>query len=106
MSKRKNIWKRYPNTIQLLEEEIYGRRKRARSMSQYALAEKTGTTRNCIQQLECHEHMPKPETVFKLIRALGFDEAEREGFLMKYTMALYKDSELQEEQEKELAGAL
>ena len=37
-------------------------------------------TRNCIQQLECHEHLPLPSTMFRLIRALEFSEEEAAVF--------------------------
>lgn len=88
---------------QLLESEIYDKRRRM-GISQYALAEEVGVTRNCIQQLECHEHLPRAETVFDIMQALGFDEDENVTFLRKYLNAYYKDRELQKKREEELAG--
>ena len=82
----------------LLETEIYERRRRTEHMSQYALAEKIGVTRNCIYLMESHTHIPKTETVFDIIIALGFSVEERKAY--------YKDKVVQEELERELAGAV
>ena len=46
----------------LLEEALYARRKRMK-ISQDDLAERTGLSRNCIQQMECHEHLPQINTL-------------------------------------------
>ncbi len=75
-------------------------------MSQYALADKIGVTRNCIQQMECHEHIPKAETVFDIMKALGFTKEESAAFLVKYLDAYYRDKEFLKEQGKELVGAI
>ena len=101
--KSNNTCRNHPHMTQLLESEIYGKR-RNMGISQYALAEVVGVTRNCIQQLECHEHLPRAETVFDMMHALGFDEDEIVTFLRKYLNAYYKDKALQREREKELAG--
>lgn len=88
---------------QLLERELYDKR-RNQGISQFALAEEVGVSRNCIQQMECHEHLPKAETVFDIMLALGFNEDESITFLKKYLDAYYKDKMLQEEWEEELVG--
>ncbi len=106
MLKLNNICRTHPNMTQLLEVEIYGRRRRTKNMSQYVLADKIGVTRNCIQQMECHEHIPKTETVFDIMQALEFTKEKSAAFLVKYLDAYYKDKELSKEQGKELAGAV
>lgn len=75
-------------------------------MSQYVLADRIGVSRNCIQQMECHEHIPKAETIFDIMWALEFNEEERTAFLSQYLDAYYQDKEFQQEREKELAGAV
>ncbi len=106
MLKLNNICRTHPNMTQLLEVEIYVRRKRTKNMSQYVLADKIGVTRNCIQQMECHEHIPKAETVFDIMKALGFTKEESAAFLVKYLDAYYRDKEFLKEQGKELVGAI
>ncbi len=103
MSRPNTTCKQSPNLTQLLEAEIYGKR-RAMGISQYALAEKIGITRNCIQQIECYQHLPKIGTVLDIMMALGFDEEERKAFLGRYMEAHYKDGALQKA--KELAEAV
>ena len=103
MLKSNNSCRDHPHMTQLLESEIYDKR-RSMGMSQYDLAEIVGVTRNCIQQLECHEHLPRAETVFDIMQALGFDEDEALTFLRKYMNAYYRDKALQKERERELAG--
>ena len=90
----------------LLETEIYERRRRTEHLSQYALAEKVGVTRDCIYKMESHTHIPKTETVFDIIIAVGFSAEERKTFAEKYMDAYYKDKVVQEELEKELADAV
>lgn len=53
-------------------------------------------TRNCIQQLECHEHLPLPSTMFRLIRALDFNKKEAAEFWAEIDEAYAQDRELQE----------
>lgn len=106
MLKSNNTCKNRPNMTRLLETEIYERRRRTEHLSQYALAEKVGVTRNCIYKMESHTHIPKAETVFDIIMALGFSAEERKVFAEKYMDAYYKDKVVQEELEKELAGAV
>ncbi len=69
----------------LLEKKVYARRKE-RKISQDHLADKTGLTRNCIQQMECHEHLPKLLTLLKIMAALELWDA------------YLQDLQLQEEQ--------
>ena len=105
MLKLNNTCRNYPNMTRLLENEIYDRR-RAMGISQYILAERVGLTRNCIQQMECHEHIPRIETVFDLMQALDFNKDETAAFLVKYINAYYKDKELQKEFEKKPVGTV
>ncbi len=65
-------------------------------MSQTDLAEKAGLTRNCIQQLECHEHLPLPSTMFRLIKALNFSEEEAAEFWVEVDAAYMRDKTFQE----------
>lgn len=104
MLKLNNICRNYPNVTQLLETALYDKRRKMENMSQYALAERIGVSRNCIQQMECHEHIPKAETVFDMIRALDFDEDEKKDFLTRYFEAYERDKAFQQEQE--LAGTV
>lgn len=89
----------------LLEAEIYERR-RGLGMSQYALAEKAGLTRNSIDLMERHKHIPKIETIFDIIMALNFNAEERKSFAVKHMDAYYKDKEVQKQLEKEPVGAV
>ena len=65
-------------------------------LSQTTLAERAGLTRNCIQQLECHEHLPLPSTMFRLIRALEFSEEEAAEFWVEIDAAYNRDKAMQE----------
>ncbi|MCI8688660.1 MAG: helix-turn-helix transcriptional regulator [Lawsonibacter sp.] len=106
MLKFNNTWETNPHMTQLLETEIYERRRRTKSISQLVLANKIGVSRNCIYLIESHDNIPKIETILDIIQALGFSEEERKAFMGKYTEAYYKDKEFQQEREKEMAGAL
>ncbi|MCI8422919.1 MAG: helix-turn-helix transcriptional regulator [Lawsonibacter sp.] len=66
-------------------------------LSQSALAERAGLTRNCIQQMECHEHLPLPSTMFNLIQALDFSEEETVCFWRDLSEAYRQDNALQQE---------
>ena len=81
----------------LLEAKIYTRRKE-RDISQTILAKRTGLTRNCIQQIECYEHLPHMTTLFDLIKALEFTDEESKAFMVELMNAYQADRELQEEQ--------
>ena len=75
-------------------------------MSQGTLSEKIGVTRNCIQQMECYEHLPQLYTLFELMKALEFKEYERKDFMGDILSAYYKDKEVQKELERQLAERL
>ena len=45
--------------------------------------------------------MPKAETIFDIIMALGFSDEERKAFAEKYMDAYYKDKVVQKELGKE-----
>ena len=79
MSKPRNAYRLFPHVCKFLDETVSRKRKELK-ITQYDLAEKAGLTRNCIQQMECHEHMPLPSTMFKLLRALEFSEEEASRF--------------------------
>lgn len=98
MSKR-SVYRQFPNVSKFLEEKIVHRRK-ALKLSQTDLAERAGLTRNCIQQMECHEHLPLPSTMFRLIKALNFNEEEAAEFWVEIDAAYMRDKVLQEETAK------
>lgn len=105
MSKRRSArsaCRKFPNVSNFLEEKLFHRRKRMK-LSQMTLAERAGLTRNCIQQMECHEHLPLPSTMFRLIKALEFDEKEVAAFWAEIEIAYEKDRALQEAEKTEEA---
>ena len=53
-------------------------------------------TRNCIQQLECHEHLPLPSTMFKLLKALDFSKEEIAEFWVELEAAYAQDRAVRE----------
>lgn len=69
-------------------------------LSQSALAARAGLTRNCIQQMECHEHLPLPSTMFRLLKALEFSAEEAAGFWVEIDAAYAQDKALQEASSK------
>lgn len=75
-------------------------------ISQYKLADSTGLTRNCIQQMECYEHLPALETIFDMVLELDFDEELFKEVLWNCLQAYREDNEELQDQEKELAGVL
>ena len=95
MSKPRSAYRKFPNVSRYLEEKLFLRRKELK-LSQTALAERAGLTRNCIQQLECHEHLPLPSTMFRLIRALEFSEEEAAEFWVEIDAAYNRDKAMQE----------
>ena len=96
MPKPRSVYKEFPNVSKFLEEKIFHRRKEMK-ISQTALAERAGLTRNCIQQMECHEHLSLPSTMFKLIKALEFSEEEAAQFWRELDRAYDQDRKRQEE---------
>lgn len=95
MPKSRSAYREFPNVSKYLNEKIFRRRKEMK-LSQSALAERTGLTRNCIQQMECHEHLPLPSTMFKLTKALEFSEEESMRFWEELEDAYHQDRMLQE----------
>ena len=95
MTKSRSVYREFPNVTRYLEEKIFRRRKQLK-LSQTALAERAGLTRNCIQQLECYEHLPLPSTMFRLIRALEFSEEEAAEFWAEIDLAYDRDKTMQE----------
>ena len=95
MTKSRSVYREFPNVTRYLEEKLFRRRKKLK-LSQTALAERAGLTRNCIQQLECYEHLPLPSTMFRLIRALEFTEEEAAEFWAEIDMAYDLDKAMQE----------
>ena len=95
MTKPRCAYKEFPNVSRFLEEKLFRRRKELK-ISQMLLAERAGVTRNCIQQLECHEHLPLPSTMFRLIRALEFSEEEAAEFWVEIDAAYDRDKAIQE----------
>lgn len=96
MSRPRSAYREFPNVSKYLEEKIVRRRKEMK-LSQNALAARTGLTRNCIQQMECHEHLPLPSTMFRLIKALEFSEEEAAEFWVEIDAAYSLDRAMQEE---------
>lgn len=94
MSKR-SVYRQFPNVSKVLEEKFFRRRK-ALKMSQTQLAERAGVTRNCIQQMECHEHLPLPSTMFCLLRALHFSDEETAKFWEEIDAAYMLDTQMRE----------
>lgn len=101
MPKLNNICREYPNTTRLLETWIYARRKELK-LSQDALADRANITRNCIQQMECYEHLPRPSTLFSLMAALELSDEEIDDFMSGLWRAYREDKRLQKEKEEKL----
>lgn len=95
MPRSRSAYRAYPNVSRYLEETVFRRRKNMK-LSQTALAERSGLTRNCIQQMECHEHLPLSSTLFKLMKALEFSEEESARFWSGLERAYEEDEALQE----------
>ena len=88
--------KNYPNLTRAVTNTISEKRKELK-YSQEFLAEACDITRNCVQQLECYEHIPDLTTLFKLFEALGFSEEETTIFILKAREAFRTDIILQKE---------
>lgn len=67
------------------------------NISQESLALRAHLSRNCIQQMECHEHIPQLTTLFALIDALEFDSYLFICFMLRLRFALRKDRRLQQQ---------
>ena len=105
MSKKRNKGKKPQNTINTLAKGICTKRK-SKGITQEKLSENTGLTRNCIQQAECYEHLPKLPTIFEIMLGLDFSEEESKDLLWECLNAYRKDKDLQKEYEKKLAGVV
>lgn len=99
MSRKNNIYRKYPNMSKALVNRMRTKRK-AKGMSQFRLSENTRLSRNCIQQMECYEHLPKIDTILEIMLELRFNEEESKTFMWECLTAYRKDRELQ----NELAG--
>lgn len=95
-SKPRSAYREFPNVSRYLEKKLIQKRKEL-NLTQNALAEKAGVTRNCIQQMECHEHLPLPSTMFRLIKALDFSEEEAAEFWVEIDAAYTQDRLIQEQ---------
>ena len=103
MHKLNKNHKNYPNLIRTVKDSIYEKRKTL-NISQSFLAETCDITRNCIQQLECSEHIPDLTTLFKIFEALGFSESEFSEFMSKARKAFRDDVRIQRERDEQLAA--
>lgn len=101
MSKSRSVYRDFPHVSRLLEKRFFRRRKE-KKLSQTALASKTGLTRNCIQQLECHEHLPLPSTMLKLLKALDFTSEEAAEFWVELDTAYDLDNRSRESRDKDI----
>ena len=99
MTKPRSVCREFPNVSKYLDEKILSRRKEMH-LSQSALAARAGLTRNCIQQMECHEHLPLPSTMFRLLKALEFSAEEAAEFWVEIDAAYAQDKALQEASSK------
>lgn len=97
MLKSTNICRDYRNVTRVLETWIYNRRKEL-GLSQLDLAERTGHSRNCIQQLECYEHLPQHLTLLSLTDAVELSEDEYIQFHIELRKAYHTDLQIQNRQ--------
>ena len=98
MPRPHSAYRDFPPVSQLLEAKLFLRRKRMK-ISQTALAARTGLTRNCIQQLECHEHLPLHSTLFELMRGLEFTQEESRWFFEVHDEAYHNNRGAKKEKE-------
>lgn len=100
MLKSANVCRRFPNVSNLLETEVYERRRARKGLSQQKLSEAMEMSRNCIQQMECHEHLPLMGILFKLTKALEFNDEEYKDFMVRLRDAYEADMRYQQELEE------
>ena len=105
MSKKNSVCRKFPHTSKVLVTGISAKRK-SMGISQFKLSEGTGLSRNCIQQMECYEHLPRLETVFEMMLELQFSEQESKALLWDCLNAYREDKLRQMQRENELAGAI
>ena len=99
MSKKRNVRREFPHVSEFLETALF-RRRREMKISQTTLAARVGLSRNCIQQMECREHLPLPSTISRLIRGLEFSGEETARFWAGIDAAYAQDPALQGDQTK------
>ena len=100
MTKGNRTRRKYPKAVRALASGICAKRK-SMGISQYELADSTGLTRNCIQQMECYEHLPRIESVFDMMLGLDFNEEEGKELLWNCLTGYRKDKSDQKSQEKD-----
>ena len=105
MLKLNNTCRIHPNVTQQLENHVYARRKEMK-ISQDRLADKTGLSRNCIQQMECHEHLPQLLSLLRILVELGFDKDAFSNFMLDLWEAYIQDLRFQEERCEALSSVL
>lgn len=98
MLKFDNMCTEYPNMTRVLDEMLYNQRK-AQNISQTALSNLVGRSRNCIQQAECHEHLPTLFTILSFAYALGFGDDEFLRLMMALWVAFQADTRFQRERD-------
>lgn len=94
MLKFDNTCTEYPNMTRVLDEMLYSKRK-TQNISQTVLANLIGRSRNCIQQMECHEHLPTFFTILYLAFALEFSDEEFTCLMLALKVAFQEDLLLQ-----------
>ena len=90
MLKFDNTCTEYPNMTRVLDEMLYDKRK-TQNISQTGLANLIGCSRNCIQQAECHEHIPAFFTILYAANALEFSDEEFIRFMLALWSAFQED---------------
>ena len=98
MPKLDNTCTEYPNMTQVLDQMLYSKRK-MQNKSQTILANLMGRSRNCIQQIECHEHMPTFLTMLDLSLALELSDKEFSDLMLALLKAFREDLRLQDERD-------
>jgi len=93
-----NTCAEFPNMTRVLDEELYSIRKQ-KKLSQLEIAYLAGRSRNCIQQMECHEHLPNIDSIFRYAYALEFDQNEFCRFMARLWSAYHRDIRLQRKKE-------
>ena len=96
MLKFDNTCTEYPNMTRVLDEMLYRKRK-TQNISQTVLANLIGRSRNCIQQAECHEHLPALFTILSSAHALEFSDEEFTCLMLALWVAFQVDLQFQSE---------
>ncbi len=90
MEKLHNTCREYPNMTRVLTEKLYNKRKE-RHTSQTVLANLMGRSRNCIQQMECYEHLPTLRTILHSAYVLELSDEEYISLMLELWQAFQKD---------------